>query len=137
MSQILTIVGATGAQGGSIVTSALKSGDYKVRGITRNVENASAKTLTAQAVEMVAADTSDMASLVKASEASGSHAIFVVTDFFAPVFGAEETVTIESTQGIPNNPPSTLSICIDSRHIIFHTTAPPVSRLFPPPFSAN
>ncbi|KAF7881996.1 uncharacterized protein EAF01_011776 [Botrytis porri] len=132
MSQILTIVGATGAQGGSIVTSALKSGDYKVRGITRNVENASAKTLTAQAVEMVAADTSDMASLVKASE--GSHAIFVVTDFFAPVFGAEETVTIESTQGIPNNPPSTLSICIDSRVCSFQLfgyvlSLPPCSPL--------
>ncbi|TGO36847.1 hypothetical protein BHYA_0113g00200 [Botrytis hyacinthi] len=100
MSKILTIVGATGAQGGSVVASALKSGEYKVRGITRNVESASAKALTTQGVDMVAADTSDMASLVKAFE--GSHAIFVVTDFFAPFAtkDVEETVAIESTQGI-------------------------------------
>ncbi|KAJ5783769.1 uncharacterized protein N7518_009446 [Penicillium psychrosexuale] len=100
MSKILTVVGATGAQGGSVVTSALKSGAYKVRGITRNVNSAAAKSLTAQGVEMVAADTSDLASLVKAFE--GSHAIFVVTDFFASfaTHGVEETVAIESTQGI-------------------------------------
>ncbi|ATZ56217.1 hypothetical protein BCIN_13g00660 [Botrytis cinerea B05.10] len=100
MSKILTVVGATGAQGGSVVASALKSGDYKVRGITRNVESAAAKALIAQGVEMVAADADDVASLVKAFE--GSHAIFVVTDFFAPFAtkDVEETVIIESTHGI-------------------------------------
>ena len=71
MSKILTVVGATGAQGGSVVASALKSGDYKVRGITRNVESAAAKALIAQGVEMVAADADDVASLVKAFEVSG------------------------------------------------------------------
>lgn len=70
MSKILTVVGATGAQGGSVVASALKSGDYKVRGITRNVESAAAKALIAQGVEMVAADADDVASLVKAFEVS-------------------------------------------------------------------
>lgn len=54
-----------------MVASALKSGEYKVRGITRNVNTAAAKDLTAQGVEMVAADTSDLASLVKAFEVSG------------------------------------------------------------------
>lgn len=68
MSKILTVVGATGAQGGSVVTSAIQSGLYKVRGVTRNVESASAKALTAKGVEMVAADTRDLASLVKAFE---------------------------------------------------------------------
>ena len=70
MSKILTVVGATGAQGGSVVTAALKSGAYKVRGITRNVNSPAAKSLTAQGVEMVAADTSDLASLVRAFEVS-------------------------------------------------------------------
>lgn len=72
MSKILTVVGATGAQGGSVVTSALKSGAYKVRGVTRNVESARAKALAAQGVEMVAADTNDLASLVKAFKVSFS-----------------------------------------------------------------
>ncbi|KGO69801.1 hypothetical protein PITC_042640 [Penicillium italicum] len=100
MSKILTVVGATGVQGGSVVTSALQSGLYKVRGITRNVESASAKALTAKGVEMVAADTNDLASLGKAFE--GSHAIFVVTDFFASFAtnGVVEAVAIESSQGI-------------------------------------
>ena len=70
MSKILTVVGATGAQGGSVVASALKSGYYKVRGVTRNVESAAAKALTAKGVEMVTADTNDVASLVKAFEVS-------------------------------------------------------------------
>ncbi|KAF7892093.1 hypothetical protein EAF00_008395 [Botryotinia globosa] len=100
VSKILTVVGATGAQGGSVVASALKSREYKVRGITRNVESASAKALTAQGVDMVAADTSDLASLVKAFE--GSHAIFVVADFFVSFAtkDVEETVAVESTQVI-------------------------------------
>ena len=71
MSKILTVIGATGAQGGSVVASALKSGYYKVRGVTRNVESAAAKALTAKGVEMVTADTNDVASLVKAFEVSG------------------------------------------------------------------
>lgn len=70
MSKILTVVGATGAQGGSVVTSALKSGSYKVRGITRNVDSAASKALVTQGVEMVAADTNDLASLVKAFDVS-------------------------------------------------------------------
>ncbi|KAK6615420.1 hypothetical protein ACHAPC_011034 [Botrytis cinerea] len=100
MSKILTVIGATGAQGGSVVASALKSGYYKVRGVTRNVESAAAKALTAKGVEMVTADTNDVASLVKAFE--GSYAIFVVTDFQTPFTtkDIEETITIESTQGI-------------------------------------
>ncbi|TEY49875.1 hypothetical protein BOTCAL_0282g00010 [Botryotinia calthae] len=119
MSKILTVVGATGAQGGSVVASALKSGDYKVRGITRNVESAAAKALTAQGIEMVAADVNDMASLVKAFE--GSHAIFVVTDFFAPFAtkDAEEVVTIESTHGI--NCAKAASKTITLEHYIWST----------------
>lgn len=66
MSKLITVVGATGAQGGSVVASALKSGNYKVRGITRNVNSEAAKALTAQGVEMVSADANDEASLVKA-----------------------------------------------------------------------
>lgn len=66
MSKLITVVGATGAQGGSVVASALKSGNYKVRGITRNINSEAAKALTAQGVEMVSADANDEASLVKA-----------------------------------------------------------------------
>jgi len=97
---LLTILGATGAQGGSVVAAALKSSLYKVRAITRNVDSDAAKALSAQGVEVVAANLDDEESLVKAFE--GSHAIFAVTDFFATfaTHSAEETVEIEATQGI-------------------------------------
>ncbi|KAF1344378.1 hypothetical protein BDV97DRAFT_52299 [Delphinella strobiligena] len=100
MSKILTVLGATGVQGGSVVTAALKSNLYKVRAITRNVNSDAAKALSAQGVDVVAANLDDEESLVKAFE--GSHAIFAVTDFFATfaTHSAEETVEIEAAQGI-------------------------------------
>jgi uncharacterized protein YbjT (DUF2867 family) len=66
MTAILTVVGATGSQGSSVIDSALKAGTYKVRAITRNVESKSAKALTARGVEVVAANLDDEDSLVKA-----------------------------------------------------------------------
>ena len=64
--KLLTVVGATGNQGGSVVTAALKEGTWKIRGLTRNVNSAAAKALAAQGVEMVAADVNDEASLSRA-----------------------------------------------------------------------
>jgi uncharacterized protein YbjT (DUF2867 family) len=66
MKPTLTVVGATGVQGGSVIDSALKVGGYKVRAITRNADSEKAKALAARGVEIVAADLNDMASLVKA-----------------------------------------------------------------------
>jgi putative NADH-flavin reductase len=68
MAPILTVIGATGAQGSSIVAHALQSGAYKVRAITRNTTGPKAKALEAQGVEVVSADVNDEASLVKAFE---------------------------------------------------------------------
>jgi uncharacterized protein YbjT (DUF2867 family) len=66
MSKLITVIGATGAQGGSVVAAALKSGLYKVRGVTRNVNSEAAKGLSAKGVEMVAADVNDVKSLEQA-----------------------------------------------------------------------
>lgn len=100
MCKLLTVVGATGTQGGSVITAALKEGTWKIRGITRNVNSAAAKALTAQGVEMVTADLNDELSLVKAFH--GSTAIYAVTDFFEPfaASGPSTAIDIESTQGI-------------------------------------
>lgn len=68
MAPILTIIGATGAQGSSIVAHALQSGKYKVRAITRNTTGPKAKALEAQGVEVVTADVNSEASLIKAFE---------------------------------------------------------------------
>jgi uncharacterized protein YbjT (DUF2867 family) len=70
MSQIITVIGATGVQGGSVVDAALKSGIYKVRAITRNINSDKAKALAARGVELATADLSDEQSLIKAFDVS-------------------------------------------------------------------
>ena len=78
--KIVTVLGATGAQGGSVVDYLLKSPEeYSVRAISRNSESNAAKTLTARGVEVVQADMDDVTSLITAFK--GSYAIFAVTDF--------------------------------------------------------
>lgn len=73
MAPILTVIGATGAQGSSIVAHALQSGVYKVRAVTRNTTSAKAKALEAQGVEVVSADVNDEASLTKAFSVCSTH----------------------------------------------------------------
>jgi uncharacterized protein YbjT (DUF2867 family) len=70
MAPILTVIGATGAQGGSVLNQALKDGKYKVRAITRNVNSDKAKALASRGVEVVAADVNNEQSLTKAFEVS-------------------------------------------------------------------
>jgi nucleoside-diphosphate-sugar epimerase len=96
---ILTVIGATGAQGGSVVDSALAAGHYHVRAITRNTSSAKAQALRDAGAEVVSADLNDEASLVAAF--AGSSAIYAVTDFFEPfaAHGPEKGMEIEISQG--------------------------------------
>lgn len=70
MAPIFTVMGATGAQGGSVVDHALKAGVYKVRAVTRNPNSEKAKALAAKGAEVVQADVNDEESLVKAFDVS-------------------------------------------------------------------
>lgn len=57
MSKIITVFGATGNQGGSVVQSILAdsvlSKEFKVRGVTRDVNKPNAQKLASMGVEMV------------------------------------------------------------------------------------
>lgn len=57
MSKILTVFGATGNQGGSVVRAILNdpalSKEFKIRGITRDVSKPAAKDLASKGVEVV------------------------------------------------------------------------------------
>lgn len=64
----IAVIGATGAQGGSVVKKYLEKPDWKIRAITRNVGGDKAKALAAQGVELVAGNLDDEDSLVKAFE---------------------------------------------------------------------
>lgn len=97
---IVAVIGATGAQGGSVVNQLLQDPKWKVRGITRKANSAKAKSLAEkvrinvfqdeflshhvfQGVEVVAADVNDESSLVKAFE--GAAAALVVTTYWESV----------------------------------------------------
>ncbi|EGS22458.1 uncharacterized protein CTHT_0019960 [Thermochaetoides thermophila DSM 1495] len=101
MAKIITILGATGAQGQGVVASFINDPSYKVRTITRNPSGAPAQALAAKGAEVVQGDFNDLASLKTAF--AGSHIIFAVTNFFEPfakLFDGPKTAEIEKQQGI-------------------------------------
>lgn len=90
---ILTVIGATGAQGGSVIDTVLSRPDlaarYALRGISRNPSSDKAKALSAKGVEVIKAELDDIESLEAAI--SGSSAVFGVTDFWATMSKVRET----------------------------------------------
>ncbi|KAL8791095.1 MAG: hypothetical protein Q9213_000302 [Squamulea squamosa] len=84
MSKLLTVFGATGLQGGSLLHYLLKRPDvlksYRLRGVTRNVSKPAAVALQEAGVEMVPGDMDDQASLSAAL--TGSNAVFAMTNFW-------------------------------------------------------
>ena len=83
-SKIITVFGATGQQGKSVVLSLLDNKSFHVRGITRNPESEAAKQLHSLGASVVKADGWDAEELVKAFE--GSWAAFVNTNSDDPVW---------------------------------------------------
>ena len=86
MAKLLTVFGATGNQGGSVIRSVLAhplpSSEYRLRGVTRNPTRPAAEALKAQGVDVVQADLTDSASV--AAAIAGSHAVFGVTNCILP-----------------------------------------------------
>ncbi|KAK7985009.1 hypothetical protein PG988_002631 [Apiospora saccharicola] len=82
--KIITVFGATGNQGGSVVQIFLHDvklkNEWSVRGVTRDVTKDSSKKLAAQGVDVVSADLNDKASIVGALK--GSYAVFAVTNYW-------------------------------------------------------
>ena len=87
--RVIAVVGATGAQGGSLVRAILrdKNSEFRARAITRDANSEKARALTKAGAEVVEADVDDLQSLVKAFE--GAYGAFCVT-FFWEHFSAEK-----------------------------------------------
>ncbi|KAF4334213.1 nitrogen metabolic regulation nmr [Fusarium beomiforme] len=100
MTKLVSIIGATGIQGGSVIKALLNDESYTVRAITRDKTSAAAKSLLEKGVEVVEANLNDIHSLETAF--SGSFAIFAATNFFQnfPSLSAEAAIEEEVAQGI-------------------------------------
>lgn len=83
--KLVTVYGATGNQGGSVVASLLqnKAQAFSLRAITRNPESEKAKKLAAQGVEVVKADGFNRDQMLDAFR--DSWAVFVNTNSDDPV----------------------------------------------------
>lgn len=96
MSQVITIFGITGNQGGSTASAIFNNpslaSKYKVRGISRDTTKPAAQALIAKGAELTQADTNDAES-VKAAVA-GSYGVFAVTNYWE-----SQSKEIETKQG--------------------------------------
>jgi uncharacterized protein YbjT (DUF2867 family) len=80
--KIITVIGATGAQGGGLVRAILadKSGAFAARAITRDPNSQKAQALRAAGAEVVTADADKPETLGKAF--AGAHGAFLLTNFW-------------------------------------------------------
>ncbi|KAL2268428.1 hypothetical protein VTJ83DRAFT_3274 [Remersonia thermophila] len=84
MSKLLTVFGATGNQGSSVVKTILAdpelSKEFRIRGITRDASKPAARSLAEKGVEVKTADLNSKDSV--AAVVQGSHTVFLVTNFW-------------------------------------------------------
>ena len=89
--KIITVFGATGAQGGGLARAILndKNSEFAVRAVTRDKNSDKAKELAAMGAELVEGDIDDMDSLKKSLQ--GAYGAFFVTFFWAHFSAEKET----------------------------------------------
>lgn len=101
--KLITVVGATGAQGGSTIDHLLQQppGQYKVRAITRNPSSPASQALVHRGVEVIHANLDSIPSLIAAFK--DSYAIFAVTDYWglfsSPDVDKDAAAALEAQQG--------------------------------------
>ena len=84
MAKGISVFGATGGQGGGVVSALLKAirggENYAVRALTRNPEGAKGQELKSRGCEVVKCDLDDKESVEKAIH--GSYGVFLVTNYW-------------------------------------------------------
>jgi uncharacterized protein YbjT (DUF2867 family) len=82
MSKIITVFGATGAQGGGLARAILADPQrrFALRAVTRKPESAAARALAQAGAEVVVADLDDIHAVRRAM--AGAHGAFCVTNFW-------------------------------------------------------
>lgn len=101
---VIAVMGATGAQGGSVVDALMKSGKWNVRGITRDPKSAKAEALRAKGVEVVKANAGNKEEIEQAFKVSHFDSLqFVIFFFFRALMGSSPS----RTSGTPRSTPTT------------------------------
>ncbi|KAG8709550.1 NmrA-like domain-containing protein 1, partial [Ceratobasidium sp. 423] len=77
---LVTVCGATGAQGSSVVEYLLRDGGYRVRALTRNPGSTPAQALKSRGVEVVICDLGNLEQVTLAFQ--GTYAVYGVTNFW-------------------------------------------------------
>ena len=80
MSKIITVFGATGAQGGGVVRALLGQSGYTVRAVTRDPTATKAVALKEKGCEVVQASLDDGDAIRNAIK--GSYGVFLVTNYW-------------------------------------------------------
>jgi len=90
--KIITVFGATGAQGGGLVRAIATdpNSEFSVRAVSRHINSDKAKALAALGAEVVYGDLADAASVHKALE--GAYGAFFVTFYWAHMVPGQEKV---------------------------------------------
>lgn len=124
MARLLTVIGATGTQGSSVISTLLATdphqSTWRLRALTRNPSSDAAHSLQAQGVEVVAADLNSLPSIQAAFK--DSYAVFAVTDFFVPFLSTgsvEQAADVEWTHC--RNIVEAAADCEGLQHFIFST----------------
>ncbi|MER6301729.1 NmrA/HSCARG family protein [Kitasatospora sp. NPDC001539] len=92
----VTVVGATGRQGGALAAAILgePAGDFAVRAVTRHPESPAARALERAGAEVVQADLDDPESLARAFE--GAYGAYLVTNFWEHMSAEREKAQAEA-----------------------------------------
>jgi uncharacterized protein YbjT (DUF2867 family) len=82
--KLITVFGATGNQGVSVINHLLEVKDFTLRGVCRHVDEPEAKAFKSKGVQMVVGDieknnVDDLANIMK-----GSYGVFLMTNFWDP-----------------------------------------------------
>jgi len=93
---IITVFGATGSQGGSVLRALVRTGKYSIRAVTRNPDSKKGNVLSSiPCVTAVKADLDDAASINAAVD--GAYGVFLVTNFWAHFSEDKEKAQIKAT----------------------------------------
>ncbi|KAJ1977700.1 hypothetical protein H4R33_006160 [Dimargaris cristalligena] len=95
---LIAVVGATGAQGGSVVDALIDTMQFNIRGLTRNPQSEHSLKLARRGVEMVKCNLNNRDELAQAFQ--GAYGLFATTNFWQQEIMENPAVEIQQGKNI-------------------------------------